>query len=127
MSEADIASVLPLLSLSSYFQLISVFRFKVFLFLFLLFMAAPVAYGVELEESNSQARGPMGAVAAGLHHSHSHSHPAEWVNNPALLQLRLGLRLWLGSLVGEIHMLPGGPQRKRKKIGIMLIQYRASF
>ena len=32
---------------------------------FCLFRAAPVAYG------GSQARGPIGAIAAGLHHSHS--------------------------------------------------------
>ena len=32
-------------------------------------MAAPVAYG------NSQARGPVGAAAAGLHHSHSNARP----------------------------------------------------
>ena len=32
-----------------------------------LFRAAPVAYG------GSQARGPIGAIAAGLHHSHSNS------------------------------------------------------
>ena len=37
-----------------------------FLFLFL-FRAAPMAYG------GSQARGRMGATAAGLHHSHSHA------------------------------------------------------
>ena len=36
-----------------------------FSFLFLLFMAIPVAY------ESSQARGPVGAAAAGLHHSHS--------------------------------------------------------
>ena len=34
-------------------------------FVFCLFRAAPVAYG------GSQARGQIGAVAAGLHHSHS--------------------------------------------------------
>ena len=38
-----------------------------FFFFFGLFRAAPVAYG------GSQARGPIGAVAAGLHHSHSNS------------------------------------------------------
>ena len=43
---------------------------RVFLFVFLgfffgLFKVAPVAYG------GSQARGPMGAADAGLHHSHS--------------------------------------------------------
>ena len=35
-------------------------------FVFCLFRAAPAAYG------GSQAKGPIGAVAAGLHHSHSH-------------------------------------------------------
>ena len=34
---------------------------------FCLFRAAPVAYG------GSQARGPVGAAAAGLHHSHSNA------------------------------------------------------
>ena len=38
-----------------------------FLFLFLLFRPAPTAYG------SSQARGRIGAVAAGLHQSHSNS------------------------------------------------------
>ena len=38
-------------------------------FSFLLFRAAPVAYG------DSQARGQIGAVAAGLHHSHSNTRP----------------------------------------------------
>ena len=37
----------------------------VFLFCFLHFRAAPVAYG------SSQAKGQIGAAAAGLHHSHS--------------------------------------------------------
>ena len=36
-----------------------------FIYLFLLFRAKPTAYG------SSQARGQIGAVAAGLHHSHS--------------------------------------------------------
>ena len=35
--------------------------------LFLLFRATPVAYG------NSQARGQIRAIAAGLHHSHSNA------------------------------------------------------
>ena len=39
--------------------------FYVLFIYFLLFRAAPVAYG------GSQARGPIGAVATGLHHSHS--------------------------------------------------------
>ena len=41
-----------------------------FIYLFCLFLfsrAAPSAYG------GSQARGPIGAVAASLHHSHSHA------------------------------------------------------
>ena len=39
-----------------------------FIFVFLLFLwAAPSAYG------GSQARGRIGAAAAGLHHSHSHT------------------------------------------------------
>ena len=39
---------------------------KIFFF-FVFFRAAPAAYG------GSQARGPVGATAAGLHHSHSNS------------------------------------------------------
>ena len=41
----------------------SIFFF--FFFVFCLFRAAPAVYG------NSQARGRIGAIAAGLHHSHS--------------------------------------------------------
>ena len=37
----------------------------IYLFIFVFSRAAPTAYG------GSQARGPTGAVAAGLHHSHS--------------------------------------------------------
>ena len=40
---------------------------RFFVCLFLLFRATPVAYG------GSQARGRIGATAAGLHHSHSYS------------------------------------------------------
>ena len=44
------------------------FFFNLFLFFsFLVFRATPAAYG------GSQARGQIGAVAAGLHHSHSHA------------------------------------------------------
>ena len=43
------------------------FFFLFFFFFFGLFGAAPVAYG------GSQARGRIGVVAAGLHHSHSHA------------------------------------------------------
>ena len=39
------------------------FYFILFFFLFCLFKATPMAYG------GSQARGPIGAAAAGLHHS----------------------------------------------------------
>ena len=50
------------------------FIFYFFYFYFLLFRAAPMAYGV------SQARGCIGATAAGLHHSHSNagSNPHLW-------------------------------------------------
>ena len=45
-----------------------VFVFFIFIsFYFLLFRAAPAAYG------GSQARGPVGATAAGLCHSHSNA------------------------------------------------------
>ena len=40
-----------------------------FLFLFLLFRATPTGYG------SSQAKGTVGAAAAGLHHSHSNGRP----------------------------------------------------
>ena len=41
--------------------------FSSFLFCFVLFRATPTSYG------GSQARGRIGAVDAGLHHSHSHT------------------------------------------------------
>ena len=41
------------------------FLLLLFLFVFLLFRAAPKAYG------GSQARGQIGAIVAGLHHSHA--------------------------------------------------------
>ena len=41
--------------------------FFFFFFFFCLFRTAPTAYG------GSLAKGPIGAVAAGLHHSHSHA------------------------------------------------------
>ena len=43
------------------------FYFILFFFLFCLFKATPMAYG------GSQARGPVGAAAAGLHQSHSNA------------------------------------------------------
>ena len=46
------------------------FLFLFFSFFFLLFRATPVAYG------DSQARGPIGATAAGLHHSTATSGPS---------------------------------------------------
>ena len=45
------------------------FFFFFFFLVFCLFRAAPMAYG------GSQARGPIGAVAASLHHSHAGSEP----------------------------------------------------
>ena len=45
----------------------SFFFFFCLFCLFAFFRAAPVAYG------DSQARGLIGAVAAGLHHSHSNT------------------------------------------------------
>ena len=44
-----------------------IFFLRMFVCLFLLFRATPVAYG------GSQARGPIGAAAAGLHHSRSNA------------------------------------------------------
>ena len=53
-------------NISTYIKLLyRFFFFFFFFFFFLLFRAAPEAYGV------SQARGLIGAVATGLHHSHS--------------------------------------------------------
>ena len=43
------------------------YLFLKFLFIYLLFRATPAAYG------GSQARGPIGVAAAGLHYSHSHA------------------------------------------------------
>ena len=48
------------------FLIFFIFIFYFFVFLLLLW-ASPAAYG------GSQARGRIGAVAAGLHQSHSHS------------------------------------------------------
>ena len=42
-------------------------KYTFFFFFFCLFRATPAAYG------DSQARGQIGAVAAGLHHSHSNA------------------------------------------------------
>ena len=39
----------------------------IYIYIFWLFRATSVAYG------SSQARGPVGAAAAGLHHSHSNT------------------------------------------------------
>ena len=50
-----------------FFEEIFIFNFYLFVY-FALFRAAPTAYG------GFQARGLMGAIAAGLRHSHSHSH-----------------------------------------------------
>ena len=48
------------------------FNFPFLFFLFLLLRTTPKAYG------GSQARGPIGAVAASLHHSHTGSKPHLW-------------------------------------------------
>ena len=44
-------------------------NFLILIFIFLLFRAAPAAYG------DFQARGRIGATAAGLHHSNSNISP----------------------------------------------------
>ena len=49
------------------FSLSFCFCFVLFCFVFCLFRAAPVAYG------GSQARGPIRATAASLHHSHNNA------------------------------------------------------
>ena len=49
-----------------FFFLIFIYSF-IYLFIYWLFRATATAYG------GSQARGQVGAVAAGLHHSHSHT------------------------------------------------------
>ena len=49
------------------FVTLFIFILYVFIYLFLLFRASPEAYG------GSQARGQIGAVAAGLHRSHSNA------------------------------------------------------
>ena len=45
---------------------------KIFIYLLLLFRVTPMAYG------DSQARGPVGAVAPSLRHSHTRSKPCLW-------------------------------------------------
>ena len=56
----------PIFSLFTYDIYMSLYYFGyLFIYLFLLFVAAPVAYG------SSQARGQIGALAAGLQYSHS--------------------------------------------------------
>ena len=52
----------------------SIIKFFFFYFLFFIFRATPVAYG------GSQARGQIGAVAAGQYHSYSNvgSEPCLW-------------------------------------------------
>ena len=60
-------------------------NFYLFLLFFLLFRAASAAYG------SSQARGPIGAAAAGLYQSHSNagSKPRQWVKDPPQLTAML--------------------------------------
>ena len=62
----DVRVVFLNISLTFIFH-ISVFVFGFLVFVFLLFRAAPTACG------GSQARGLIGAVAAGLRHSHSNA------------------------------------------------------
>ena len=52
-------------------QLLGIYpkKTKILIFFFFFFKAAPVAYGV------SHARGPTGAIAAGLGHSNAKSEP----------------------------------------------------
>ena len=54
-----------------------------------LFMTAPAAYG------SSQARGQIGASAAGQHHSHSHSHTRSEPHLQPTLQLVAILTYWV--------------------------------
>ena len=61
-------------------------------FLFFLFRAVLVAYG------GSQARGPIGAAAAGLHRSHSNAH---------ICNLRHSLwQRWISNLLSELGIEP---------------------
>ena len=54
-------------SVCSFFLSFSSFYISFYFFIFCLFRAAPTAYG------GSQARGLIGAIAAGLYHSHSNA------------------------------------------------------
>ena len=54
-------------TVSDFFLLLLLLLFFFFFLIFLSFRAAPMAYGI------SQARGPVGATAAGLHQSHSNA------------------------------------------------------
>ena len=63
----DICLGVGLLDLMVTLFLVSFLFLPFFFFFFAFFRAAPEAYG------GSQARGPIGAIAAGLHHSHSNT------------------------------------------------------
>ena len=58
----------------TYMVIRQVHRVTIFYFIlyYLLFRATPEAYG------GSQARGPIRATAAGLHHSHSNARSEPW-------------------------------------------------
>ena len=71
-----------------------------FLFFALLFRAAPEAYG------GSQARGPVGAIAAGLHHSHSHARSEPHL--PPTLQLTAMPDLYPTEQDQESNLRPHG-------------------
>ena len=64
-----------------------IFPFESFFFFFGLFGATPMAYG------NSQARGQIGAVAAGLHHSHSNAGSVSHLQPIPQLRTTLGHEL----------------------------------
>ena len=61
------------LSFSLFFLSFSLFFLSFFFLLFLLFRASLGVYG------GSQARGPIGATAAGHSHSHSHARSKPWL------------------------------------------------
>ena len=64
----------------TYFAVFLFFCFAFFFFLvFCLFRVAPTAYG------GSQARGPIIAVATGLHHSYSNTRSSSHDGNPCFI------------------------------------------
>ena len=70
--------------------------------MFFFFRAAPAAYG------GSQARGPIGTIAAGLHHSHSNSNIRSEPRLQPTPQLTAMPDLYLTAWGRELNLQPHG-------------------